>query len=85
MLARENFHTRATRALPLVDGRFKFEHRWRFAILLDVDGTIIDVAATPQSVVVPTSLVRTLGELLARTVSIVVYDDHSNRVPSDQF
>ena len=37
------------------------------AILLDVDGTILDVAATPQSVVVPASLVRTLGELHART------------------
>jgi trehalose 6-phosphate phosphatase len=33
------------------------------AILLDVDGTILDVAATPQSVAVPASLVRTLGEL----------------------
>ena len=37
------------------------------AILLDVDGTILDIAATPQSVVVPASLVRTLGELHART------------------
>jgi hypothetical protein len=32
----------------------------KVAILLDVDGTILDVPATPQSV-----LVRTLGELLA--------------------
>jgi trehalose 6-phosphate phosphatase len=39
----------------------------KVAILLDVDGTILDVAATPQSVVVPASLVRTLGELHART------------------
>jgi trehalose 6-phosphate phosphatase len=39
----------------------------KFAILLDVDGTILDVAATPQSVVVPASLVRALGELHART------------------
>jgi trehalose-6-phosphatase len=37
------------------------------AILLDVDGTILDVAATPQSVVVPASLVRALSELHART------------------
>jgi trehalose 6-phosphate phosphatase len=37
------------------------------AILLDVDGTILDVAATPQGVVVPASLVRTLRELHART------------------
>src|ERR1700748_2480699 len=39
----------------------------KFAILLDVDGTILDVAATPQSVVVPASLVRALSELHART------------------
>jgi trehalose 6-phosphate phosphatase len=39
----------------------------KVAILLDVDGTILDVAATPQGVVVPASLVRTLGELHART------------------
>jgi trehalose 6-phosphate phosphatase len=37
------------------------------AILLDVDGTILDVAPTPQSVAVPASLVRTLAELSART------------------
>jgi trehalose 6-phosphate phosphatase len=37
------------------------------AILLDVDGTIVDVAATPQSVVVPSSLLRTLATLHART------------------
>jgi trehalose 6-phosphate phosphatase len=37
------------------------------AILLDVDGTILDVAATPQIVVVSASLVRTFGELHART------------------
>jgi trehalose 6-phosphate phosphatase len=39
----------------------------RVAILLDVDGTIVDVAATPQSVVVPPSLLRTLSTLHART------------------
>jgi trehalose 6-phosphate phosphatase len=39
----------------------------RVAILLDVDGTIVDVAATPQSVVVPSSLLRTLGTLHACT------------------
>jgi trehalose 6-phosphate phosphatase len=51
-----------------------FRRQWRdpidiaqVAILLDVDGTILDVAATPQSVVVPASLVRTLAELHART------------------
>jgi trehalose-phosphatase len=39
----------------------------RVAILLDVDGTILDVAATPQSVVVPASLVQILSELHVRT------------------
>ena len=33
------------------------------AILLDIDGTILDVAATPQGVVVPASLRHTLGKL----------------------
>jgi trehalose 6-phosphate phosphatase len=37
------------------------------AMLLDVDGTILDVAATPQSVMVPASLLHTLGRLCART------------------
>jgi trehalose 6-phosphate phosphatase len=37
------------------------------AILLDVDGTILDVAATPHGVAVPASLVRTLAELHGRT------------------
>jgi trehalose 6-phosphate phosphatase len=37
------------------------------ALLLDVDGTILDVAATPQSVVVPASLLHMLGKLRART------------------
>ncbi len=39
----------------------------RVAILLDVDGTIVDMAATPQSVVVPPSLLRTLATLQVRT------------------
>jgi trehalose 6-phosphate phosphatase len=39
----------------------------RVAILLDVDGTIVDMAATPQSVVIPPSLLRTLAALHERT------------------
>jgi trehalose 6-phosphate phosphatase len=55
-------------ARPAVHARLEcFIDLAQFAILLDVDGTILDVAATPQSVVVPASLVRTLGELHART------------------
>jgi hypothetical protein len=54
-------------ARPAVHARLEcFIDLAQFAILLDVDGTILDVAATPQSVVVPASLVRTLGELHAR-------------------
>jgi trehalose 6-phosphate phosphatase len=37
------------------------------AILLDVDGTIVDIAATPQKVVVPASLRGTLTRLSALT------------------
>jgi trehalose 6-phosphate phosphatase len=36
------------------------------AMFLNVDGTILDVAETPESVVVPASMARTLGELRAR-------------------
>jgi trehalose 6-phosphate phosphatase len=39
----------------------------RVAILLDVDGTIVDVAATPQGVVVPEPLLQTLATLHTRT------------------
>lgn len=37
------------------------------ALLLDIDGTLIDFAATPREVWVPPTLRRTLGGLLART------------------
>lgn len=39
----------------------------RFAVLLDVDGTILDLAATPHAVVVPEALRHTLVQLLKRT------------------
>jgi trehalose 6-phosphate phosphatase len=39
----------------------------RTALLLDVDGTLLDIAATPDGVVVPTSLRTTLERLLARS------------------
>jgi len=39
----------------------------RFAILLDVDGTILDLAPTPHAVVVPDGLRRTLELLLQQT------------------
>jgi trehalose 6-phosphate phosphatase len=37
------------------------------ALLLDIDGTILDIAITPGSVVVPRSLHRALESLLAKT------------------
>jgi len=38
-----------------------------FAILLDVDGTILDIAPTPHSVIVPETLLRTLQLVGERT------------------
>jgi trehalose 6-phosphate phosphatase len=38
----------------------------RTALLLDVDGTLVDIAPTPADVVVPPALLRVLGELTAR-------------------
>jgi trehalose 6-phosphate phosphatase len=38
----------------------------RFAILLDVDGTLLDIAPTPQAVYVPETLRQTLAMLRAR-------------------
>src|SRR5260370_38508448 len=37
------------------------------AILLDIDGTLLDLAPTPREVWVPPSLSKTLGRLLIRT------------------
>jgi trehalose 6-phosphate phosphatase len=59
---------------PLLAAATSFRPQFRgpidigqIAILLDIDGTILDVAATPQAVVVPASLRHTLGKLHART------------------
>jgi len=37
------------------------------ALLLDIDGTLLDLAPTPREVIVPPRLAPTLSELLART------------------
>jgi trehalose 6-phosphate phosphatase len=42
-------------------------HLSECAILLDIDGTLLDLAPTPREVWVPPGLARTLGRLLART------------------
>src|SRR6187397_443873 len=42
-------------------------HLSESAILLDIDGTLLDLAPTPREVWVPPDLARTLNRLLART------------------
>ena len=42
-------------------------HLSETAILLDIDGTLLDLAPTPREVWVPPGLARTLNRLLART------------------
>jgi len=42
-------------------------HLSESAILLDIDGTLLDLAPTPREVWVPPGLARTLNRLLART------------------
>ena len=37
------------------------------AVLLDIDGTILDIAPTPDAVTVPASLRRTLARLFRQT------------------
>src|SRR6185295_14568997 len=41
--------------------------RDELALLLDIDGTLLDLAPTPREVWVPPGLARTLNRLLART------------------
>lgn len=43
------------------------------AVLLDVDGTLLDIAPTPESVQIPPSLNRTLLRLRARTNGAVAF------------
>src|SRR6266481_2445362 len=42
-------------------------HLSESAILLDIDGTLLDLAPTPREVWVPPGLAKTLNRLLART------------------
>ena len=43
------------------------------AILLDVDGTLLDLAPTPREIFVPHSLRETLARLSERTGGAVVF------------
>src|SRR5438132_10003327 len=43
------------------------QHLDRSAILLDIDGTLLDLAPTPREVWVPPGLAKTLNRLLVRT------------------
>ena len=45
----------------------------RAALLLDVDGTILDIATTPTGVVVPETLLTTLKHLLAKADGCVAF------------
>ncbi len=45
----------------------------RAALFLDIDGTLLDIAPTPDSVIVPRSLVRTLETLVASTKGAVAF------------
>src|SRR5881227_1222560 len=42
-------------------------HLSETAVLLDIDGTLLDLAPTPREVSVPPGLAKTLNRLLART------------------
>src|SRR3954471_1630304 len=46
-------------------------HLSECAILLDIDGTLLDLAPTPREVWVPPGLSRTLNRLLVRTSGAV--------------
>jgi trehalose 6-phosphate phosphatase len=58
-------HEDAPDAVPVP--RSLLPHLSDTAILLDIDGTLLDLAPTPREVWVPPGLARTLNRLLART------------------
>src|SRR3954467_4909916 len=62
-MSREDDDTPDTVPVP----RSLIPHLSQTAILLDIDGTLLDLAPTPREVWVPPGLARTLNRLLART------------------
>lgn len=52
---------------PVPAPRSLVPHLGETAILLDIDGTLLDLAPTPREVWVPPGLAKTLGRLLERT------------------
>ena len=59
---------RARTGFPMdIDRPFRIPDLRKCALLLDFDGTIVDIAPTPESVEVPPSLRRALARLLERT------------------
>jgi trehalose 6-phosphate phosphatase len=50
-----------------IDRPFRLTDLRKYALLLDFDGTIVDIAPTPESVHVPPSLRRALARLVERT------------------
>jgi trehalose 6-phosphate phosphatase len=48
-------------------------HLDQFAILLDIDGTLLDLAPTPREVWVPPGLSKTLNRLLVRTSGALAF------------
>ena len=47
--------------------------RRRSALLLDIDGTLLDIAPTPEAVRVPPGLIEAIGTISARTAGAVAF------------
>ena len=57
----------------MTDAAIPIEDPSKLAILLDIDGTILDIAPTPREVFVPHSLRETLNRLLQRAGGAVAF------------
>lgn len=68
-----------------IDRPFRNPDLDKCALLLDFDGTIVDIAPTPESVEVPASLRRTLARLLHRTGGAVALVSGRSVADLDRF